>query len=482
MIDGEPVAPRLLNPAVPRDLETICLKCLEKEPRQRYASAAELADELDRFLKDEPIRARPIGIVEQAWRRARKHHRLLNSIAATVVATIVLAVLGSVGWDYYQRQQLTLLTLKTDGYPLTAELLHDTEDKVRQSFTVPTEKPIEVPAGSYRLRTSGLGMLGQTFQVTLDRGQEPHFNIDLTQQQLWKPIRLEPGEEFELVDIEGHTDVILFERRFGRTALRRLDGATGNSRWESPIGSLLADPAAGSKDVWKQLTTPWAQWGSSVNVSFRPLLVKPVADAASVRTDAGSVGNAIDLDGDGKNDLIYCWPMRDDVPLVALSGASGAVLWQRAWTDQNQLAAPPLSADVNGDGRADLIVVAYRLGSRGMWVEALSGTNAETLWRKELNDLTPPNSATKFEWVDVRHDFRFWCGAEIVGWAPPTTQLGPQLGPLVGGAHPTTNYRYRYRDCRPIRSARRWITPERRRAGVGDDRSGSRARRSATVF
>jgi serine/threonine-protein kinase len=61
----EPVSPRRLQPGCPRDLETICLQCLRKEPRERYANALQLAEDLQHFLKGEPIKARPIGRMER---------------------------------------------------------------------------------------------------------------------------------------------------------------------------------------------------------------------------------------------------------------------------------------------------------------------------------------------------------------------------------------------------------------------------------
>jgi serine/threonine-protein kinase len=68
LVDEEPVAPHLLRPGVPPDLETICLKCLQKAPEKRYATAQELAEDLERFAQGEPIRARPLSLPGRLWR------------------------------------------------------------------------------------------------------------------------------------------------------------------------------------------------------------------------------------------------------------------------------------------------------------------------------------------------------------------------------------------------------------------------------
>jgi len=96
---SEPVCVSSLAPNVPRDLETICLKCLRKDPRQRYGSALELAEDIQRFLRDEPIRARPVRAVEKLWRWVRHHPvpaGLLGAgLLAPVVALITLSLLSA---------------------------------------------------------------------------------------------------------------------------------------------------------------------------------------------------------------------------------------------------------------------------------------------------------------------------------------------------------------------------------------------------
>jgi tetratricopeptide (TPR) repeat protein/tRNA A-37 threonylcarbamoyl transferase component Bud32 len=95
VLHDEPLPPSRLQPTVPRDLETIVLKCLEKDPAKRYPSAAELADDLHRFLANEPIRARPVGTVERLVKWARRRPTLAALVGVSTVALVTLVSLGA---------------------------------------------------------------------------------------------------------------------------------------------------------------------------------------------------------------------------------------------------------------------------------------------------------------------------------------------------------------------------------------------------
>jgi WD40 repeat protein len=94
VISDEPVPPTRLNAKAPADLETICLMCLQKDSRRRYPTAEALADDLARWLRGEPVHARPVGKMERAWRWGRR-----NPVVAGLAATVLIVLLAGIGFS-----------------------------------------------------------------------------------------------------------------------------------------------------------------------------------------------------------------------------------------------------------------------------------------------------------------------------------------------------------------------------------------------
>jgi serine/threonine protein kinase/WD40 repeat protein len=100
LLNDEPLSPSRLRPKLPRDVVTICLKCLEKYPRKRYATALELAEDLHRFSAGEPIRARPVRFVERTYRWCRRR----PAVAALLATSVLLAITCIVTVIVYEMQ------------------------------------------------------------------------------------------------------------------------------------------------------------------------------------------------------------------------------------------------------------------------------------------------------------------------------------------------------------------------------------------
>jgi peroxiredoxin/tetratricopeptide (TPR) repeat protein len=127
VMEQEPARPRSLDPHVNLDLETICLKCLEKDPQRRYASAARLADDLERYLAGEPILARPVSRVERTVKWVRRRPAAAAMLAVCGLAALVLA-LG--GW--WSSAHLAVARRRADDARQTAERNWQVADEQRR--------------------------------------------------------------------------------------------------------------------------------------------------------------------------------------------------------------------------------------------------------------------------------------------------------------------------------------------------------------
>jgi serine/threonine protein kinase len=192
VLHDEPPRPSTLNRTVPRDLETICLKALAREPTARYASAAALADDLERFAAGQPIEARPARWFERAWRRCRRNPIVAGLTVSVLLLAVALGIMlyksapGSDGsLDRIKaRGELVIaidtsfppMTFLEDGAPVGFEI--DLSREVASRLGVkPAYRPVQwtwpdVPAG---LRSGPYDMVIAAWNITADRERDVGF-------------------------------------------------------------------------------------------------------------------------------------------------------------------------------------------------------------------------------------------------------------------------------------------------------------------
>ena len=197
VLENEPLSPRLVNSSVPRDLETICLKCLQKERSRRYTSSQELADELGRFLRGEPINARPISRVARFWRMCRRNPATASAIAVALLLLITTAVVATGGYVTTSRALAQSEQSRRDAMAVVDEL-----------FTRVSEDTLLNQPGMQPLRKDLLERALRYYQKFLQqRANDPamqdelassYFRIGLITDQLESPDRALPSYETAL--------------------------------------------------------------------------------------------------------------------------------------------------------------------------------------------------------------------------------------------------------------------------------------------
>jgi hypothetical protein len=173
VLSEEPAPPSRLNPQVPRDLETICLKCLRKEPQRRYTSAAALAEDLRRYLLGQVVEARPVGPLERAGKWMRRN-QWVASLSAAAVLALVAGTVVSLLFAFEARQQESLaidragelerqaIELKAQTRIATenAKRARDKEDEVRGILIASLMMPIEGNAHPFNSRLDNTEVVG----------------------------------------------------------------------------------------------------------------------------------------------------------------------------------------------------------------------------------------------------------------------------------------------------------------------------------
>ncbi len=157
--DSDPPPPRELNPNIPRDLETIVLKAMAREPRARYATAGELADDLQAFLEDRPIKARRTTALFRAWRWCRRNPAVASLAASTLVALSLAAGAGWVGYARAEERRKDAVQATADANRARADVQQKSEQlEANLNLSLEAvEKVFEAAAGTGR-RGPGMPM------------------------------------------------------------------------------------------------------------------------------------------------------------------------------------------------------------------------------------------------------------------------------------------------------------------------------------
>jgi predicted Ser/Thr protein kinase len=386
VLHAEPVSPGALQPKTPPDLETICLKCLRKEPHKRYASALDLAEDLTRFLAGEPIRARPVGAFERARKWVARHPAV--SALSAVLVLVAAAGVGGILWEWHaeaaaradavdlagkesaararadeQRERAEGLAEKEKTARTDAERRR-TEAQEARTRAEEGERKVRRYALELRLERSlglcergqiDLGLLGLARDLQFARAKESEDNADLQRLlrlnlALWRP--------------QAHT----LREMFPSPGDGPAGGFTSDGRfyWTQPVGGARFWHAATGRPL------------SPILQEKRPITRAEVSADGKVILAASAKSPGVQLWDAATGDPL-CPPLKPSAYLIALS-ADGKTAATVSSDNAVRLWKVPTGEPLGQPLRPPTAVIGIRLAPDGSTLLTWEAARVARLW------------------------------------------------------------------------------------------------------
>lgn len=408
ILHSQPIPATRFRRHLPKDFNTILMKCLSKDPESRYASASDLASDLRAVLDGRPIRAKQPTIFEQSQRWIREHRSEFVSSIGSVVASLVLLAIVTVGWVGYRRWRETKLSLGSPDASITAEILHAGETDSLHAHTVPTQDPIPLQPGQYQVRVRSPGLLSQTYDITLAPGQTRKQSLHPAEQLLAPP----KTGVFRTHVVEGtqHAWVVSYDAH--QLAIESLAGKQP-SQTVFPWTSFVK-PESSPSFHWEsayQFNRTVVQGVKSSMVPFLQGIEGPTlgyeSDHLLVATRHQAFLTLLDCNGEIR------WTRGLAADVLQSESIQGQIEACRLSPRSTIVEPPRLVSDVNNDSHADFICQIASIPPRGQpqtreavrELLAICGHSGEVLWRSAI-----PSSVFSLPLQDVPYHYRWFTG------------------------------------------------------------------------
>ncbi len=409
ILTAQPTPANQVAREIPRDFNTILMKCLAKSADERYDSAKELANDLRAVLEGRPIQAKRPNFFEQSQQWIRRHRREFGWSVKSIAGTACLVMAIGLSWFAWTRLREVRLSLTSPSAPIVAELLHIDGSQALRQQTVPTQDPLSVSPGNYTMRVSAPGLLSQDYDIELLASERRKQSLNPEDQLLMPSL----------------TD------RFETTVVRSKQGAAIVAYDETDLTiEIRSGPARGINII---PMSSFAAYDSCKRFAWPPSkIVGGILDNAD-KFDVRPwlYPDMQDWNGDGIEDILIATRHQ---ALVALVSRDGNIVWSvglapdvtqappvnsQEWSiyrcPRSTIAEMPIAIeDIDSDGAPDMIVQVASINPDGnpdlskaeRHVLALSGSSGTVLWDYSV----PKELFESQDGREVDYHFRWFTG------------------------------------------------------------------------